>query len=109
MSCKEGTRGKVVSLNTVTQRSPTRRCEFMGEERRLQGAFRPKKGISATLVNYLVLKFSLISSAIYNFTKVFDNLIDTVDGFIYSLNISVFLPQLIAYHKTKLTNISLRV
>lgn len=55
------------------------------------------------------LKFSLISSAIYNFTKVFDNLIDTVDGFIYSLNISVFLPQLIAYHKTKLTNISLRV
>lgn len=54
VSCKEGTRGKVVSLNTVTQRSPTRRCEFMGEERRLQGAFRPKKGISATLVNYLV-------------------------------------------------------
>lgn len=36
---KEGTGGKVISLNRVTQRSQTRRREFMGEERRLQGAF----------------------------------------------------------------------
>lgn len=41
---KEGTGGKVISLNRVTQRSQTRRREFMGEERRLQGALRLEKG-----------------------------------------------------------------
>lgn len=40
---KEGTGGKVVSLNRVTQRSQTRRREFMGEEIggfRVQSAWR---------------------------------------------------------------------
>ncbi len=41
---KEGTGGKVVSLNRVTQRSQARRREFMGEESRLLGAFSLEKG-----------------------------------------------------------------
>lgn len=34
--CKDWTGGKVISLNRATQRSRTKRREFMGEERKLE-------------------------------------------------------------------------